>query len=170
MIDRVASAVEGIAAQIVVVANAPDAASWLPDARVVRDDGTQRGSLVGLHTALNAAGGDDVLLVAWDMPFVTRELLRFLPTLLSAPVYAVVPETGRGLEPLCAVYSARCLPIVERRLAQGELRMGGFIDELPVVRRVGAGELARFGDPERLFFNVNTAGDLAAAERMARET
>jgi molybdopterin-guanine dinucleotide biosynthesis protein A len=88
--------------------------------------------------------------------------------LLFAPVYAVVPELDRGLEPLCAAYSARCLRFVEQRLEKGELRMGAFVDDLPVVRRVGPGELARFGDPERLFFNVNTADDLAAAGRMAR--
>lgn len=162
---------EGLAREIVLLANDPDAASWLPGTRVVRDDDTShRGSLVGLRTALSAADGDDVLLVAWDMPFVTRALLRLLVSLQSRPVYAVVPEVDGRLEPLCAVYSGRCLGTVERRLAEGELRMGALIDDLPVVRRVGRGELSRFGDPARLFFNVNTADDLAAAERMARET
>jgi molybdopterin-guanine dinucleotide biosynthesis protein A len=168
VIDRVASAIEGVADEVIVVANATDAGTWLPGTRVIGDEGPQRGSLVGLHTALKAADGDDVLLVAWDMPFVTGELLRFLRRLLFAPVYAVVPELERGLEPLCAAYSARCLPVVEQCLTKGELRMGDFIDDLPVVRRVGPGELTPFGDPARLFFNVNTVDDLAAAERMAR--
>jgi molybdopterin-guanine dinucleotide biosynthesis protein A len=135
---------------------------------VVRDAGDRRGSLVGLHSALTAASGDDVFVVAWDMPFVTTDLLRFVATRLNAPVHAAVPELERGLEPFCAAYSATCLPIVERQLQGGELRMGAFIDELPVVRRIGPGELARFGDPARLFFNVNTAADVADAERMAR--
>jgi molybdopterin-guanine dinucleotide biosynthesis protein A len=168
VIDRVAAAMEGLASEIILVANAPDATSWLPGARVARDEGAQRGSLVGLRTALATAHGDDVLVVAWDMPFVTRELLRFTQSLLSAPVYAVVPELDEGLEPFCAAYAGRCLAIVERQLAAGELRVGACIDALPVVRRLGAGELARFGDPARLFFNVNTADDLASAERMGR--
>jgi molybdopterin-guanine dinucleotide biosynthesis protein A len=134
----------------------------------VRDVGERRGSLVGLHTALTAAAGDDVTIIAWDMPFVTADLLRFIGTRLTAPVHAAVPESPAGLEPFCAAYSGKCLPLVERQLSAGELRMGAFIDDLPVVRRIGASELAAFGDPVRLFFNVNTAADIAVAERMAR--
>ena len=153
---------------VVLVANAPDANAWLPHARVARDVDDRRGSLLGLHTALTAAGGDDVLVVAWDMPFVTAALLRFIASRLMAPIQAAVPESVNGLEPFCTAYSARCLPVVERQLSANELRMGAFIDELPVVRRIGAGELGPFGDPSRLFFNVNTATDLASAEGMAR--
>jgi molybdopterin-guanine dinucleotide biosynthesis protein A len=168
IIDRVAGALRAVATDIVLVANSPDAEQWLPSARVAHDVDEQRGSLVGLHAALKAAGGDDVLVVAWDMPFVTADLLRFIASRLMPPVHAAVPESVNGLEPFCAAYSAKCLPIVEQQLSRNELRAGALIDELPIVRRIGAGELAPFGDPARLFFNVNTAADLASAERMAR--
>ena len=150
-----------------VVANAPDAERWLPGVRVVRDSGEQRGRLGGLHTALTAADKDDVLIVAWDMPFVTGDLLRFIRSKLVAPIDAAVPELPTGLEPFCAAYSHRCLPVVERQLVAGHLRMAAFVDELRVVRRVGSSELAPFGDPARLLFNVNSAEDLTRAEQMA---
>jgi molybdopterin-guanine dinucleotide biosynthesis protein A len=153
---------------VVLIANAPDADQWLPGIRIARDAGSRRGSLVGLHTALTAAGDDDVLVVAWDMPFVTGDLLRFIGGKLIGPIHAAVPELATGLEPFCAAYSRRCLPLVERRLAENDLRLTALIDDLPAVRRLGAGELAPFGDPARLFFNVNTAADLTVAERMAR--
>lgn len=168
IIDRVADALGGVVQEIVLIANAPDAERWLPRARVARDIGERRGSLVGLSTALSAAGGDDVLLVAWDMPFVTADLLRFIATRLIAPVHAAVPELASGLEPFCAAYSAKCLPMVDRQLAGNELRVGTFIDALPIVRRIGVGELGPFGDTAHLFFNVNTAADLDVADRMAR--
>lgn len=163
-----AEAVRAATREVVLVANAREATSWLPDTRVVRDRETPRGSLVGLHTALTAGDDDDVLLVAWDMPFLAPELLQFIASRLIAPIHAAVPELPSGLEPFCAAYSVRCLPIVERRLGEGDLRMTSFIDALPVVRRISSSEIARFGDPARLFFNVNTPEDLAAAERMAR--
>jgi len=151
------------------VANAPDAPRWLEDVRTQTDVVAARGSLVGLHAALSAAQGDDVLVVAWDMPFVTRDLLQLVRSRMSAPVYAAVPESSQGLEPFCAAYSSRCLALVERHVHDGVLRVGTLIDALPVVRRIGVGELAACGDPARLFFNVNSAADLALAERMARE-
>ncbi|HEY4303319.1 MAG TPA: molybdenum cofactor guanylyltransferase [Gemmatimonadaceae bacterium] len=168
IIDRIANALQPVVRDVVLVANAPDAESWLPSARLARDVQTRRGSLVGLHTALTAADGDDVLVVAWDMPFVTTKLLRFISSRLVRPIHAAVPELASGFEPFCAAYCAACLPIVEQRLNEGELRMGAFIDELPVVRRIGATELSSFGDPAQLFFNVNSADDLAVAQRMAR--
>lgn len=169
ILDRVADALRSVVDSLVLVANAPDAGEWLDGVRVVRDGRDIRGSLVGLETALKAARGDAVLLVAWDMPFVSATLLRLIASRLSTPVFAAVPELTDGLEPFCAAYAGRCLPLVEQRLAQGELRMASFIDALPVVRRIGAGELAPLGDPARLFLNINTPADLAAAEGMARE-
>jgi len=169
IIDRVADALRGAVKEIVLVANAAGADQWLADARVAQDGGDAHGSLVGLQTALKAARGDDALVVAWDMPFVNGELLRLVASRLSPPILAAVPELPGGLEPFCAAYSARCLPLVEQQLARGDLRMTSFIDDLPVVRRIGESELSRLGEPARLFFNVNSAADLATAEGMARE-
>jgi molybdopterin-guanine dinucleotide biosynthesis protein A len=127
----------------------------------------ERGSLVGIHSAL-ATAGDDVLVVAWDMPFVSTALLSLIASRLVPGVFAAIPETARGLQPLCAAYSRRCLPLIERAIDAGNLKVSAFVDALPVVRLIGPSELEPLGDPERLFFNVNTPADLAEAERMAR--
>lgn len=136
--------------------------------RVVADVRPAVGSLVGIHTALSTAGAD-VLVVGWDMPFVTPRLLHMISRALTPPLFAAVPETGR-LQPLCAAYSIRCLPILEAALDAGNLKISAFIDALPIVRRIGPSELAKVGDPDRLFFNVNTPESLALAEQMARGT
>ena len=162
-----AAALRGSVDDLMVVSNAPDAGDWLPNVRVVRDVRTERGSLIGIHTALSAAQ-EDVLVAAWDMPFLNAGLTSMIRSRLTPPVFAAVPETSTGLEPLCAAYSLRCLPLIEKAIDAGELRVSALVDQLPVVRRIGPTELREAGDPERLFFNVNTAEELAAAERMAR--
>jgi molybdopterin-guanine dinucleotide biosynthesis protein A len=134
----------------------------------VSDTGTTHGSLIGLRTALKVANGADVLLVAWDMPFVSPRLLELIQSLLTPAVWVAVPESAHRLEPCCAAYSHRCLAPVERAIAAGASQLGALIDELPTVRRIGQAELAKAGDPERLFFNINSASDLAQAEQMAR--
>lgn len=149
------------------MSNAQDAGGWLENARVVRDARPERGSLVGIHAALSAAQ-DDVIVAAWDMPFLNAPLIGMIRARLSPTVFAAIPETSSGLEPFCAAYSIRCLPLVESAIVSGELRVSALIDRLPVVRRIGLPELREAGRPEYMFFNVNTADDLADAERMAR--
>jgi molybdopterin-guanine dinucleotide biosynthesis protein A len=56
-----------------LVANAPDAAAWRPDLRVVADVRPGCGSLGGIYTAVVEAPAP-VVCVAWDMPFVPVEL------------------------------------------------------------------------------------------------
>lgn len=70
MIDRVAKALRAVTDDLLLIANDPDAAGWLPDLRVAGDVRAGEGALGGLHAALTHAGGD-IVLVAWDMPFVS---------------------------------------------------------------------------------------------------
>jgi molybdopterin-guanine dinucleotide biosynthesis protein A len=166
IIDRVASTLSAVTPESILVANAPDAAMWLPGLRVVPDLRPERGSLVGIHTALAATTGD-VLVVAWDMPFLSSDLLRHLVA-ASDSASAVFPAGPRGPEPFCAVYKHAVLPIIEDSITRGDLRLTALIERLPKPVTIPLSEVSRFGDPARLFYNVNTAEDLAEAERMAR--
>jgi molybdenum cofactor guanylyltransferase len=168
IIDRVATALRAVTSELLLVANAPDADGWLPGVRTIRDARPERGSVVGLFTALSGAA-DSRLVLAWDMPFVSAGLLAALLDRLGDDASAVVPYGVRGPQPFCAVYTAACLPAIERAIERREFRMSALIEELPNVARVSVADVRRFGDPERLFFNVNDAADLEKAERMAAE-
>jgi len=137
------------------------------DLRVIRreDDVVPGcGPLGGLHAALNAARGDALFLVACDMPFVTAPLAAYL-LMLAGDADAVVPCTGRGYHPLCAVYGRACLPAVERRLAERRLKMLDLLHDLR-VREVTADDLGRFGNCDRLLANVNTPAEYASLEAL----
>ena len=148
-----------------LVANAADAETWYPGLTVVRDVLPQRGSLGGIYTAVTVAPGP-VLLVAWDMPFVPVPLLQAL--IEGSNGYdAFLPESGgkRGVEPLCAVYGPACGPAIRERLEQEDYRAIGFHDAVR-VGTLALEEVIRHGDPTLLFYNVNTAEELAEAEAM----
>lgn len=166
IIDRVAAALRTVVSNVVLIANDPDAARWLPGTTVHHDERTERGSLVGLETAVRRAGGP-VLVVAWDMPFVEPELLALIASGLTPRVNAVVPEGPRGPEPMCAVYTPECLPAIEHALAFRDLRLGSLVAGLPGLVRIPLDRVTAVGDPTRLFFNVNDEADLELAERMA---
>jgi molybdopterin-guanine dinucleotide biosynthesis protein A len=177
ILDRVIDAVAAVTGSPpLLVANAADAASWRPDLKTIPDARPGFGSLGGIYTAVASGegeGGDaePVLCVAWDMPFVPAELLRALIDGATAGGFdAFLPESSgrRGLEPLCAVYGPACRGAIERRLDRGDLKAISFHADV----RVGILSLAqvrRFGDPDELFFNVNTPADLARAEALWRQ-
>ena len=71
------------------------------------------------------------------------------------------------VEPLCAGYGPACREAITHSLDQGDLRAIAFHE------RIGVGilplsEVARYGAPEVLFFNVNTTDDLARTDELWR--
>ena len=167
IIDRVRVALESVVHDVALVANAPDADSWLRGFRVLRDRGTERGSLVGLRTAI-AGAGRPVIVVAWDMPFVTSELLSLLVSSAKPGALAVIPEGPRGPEPMCALYTPGCLSALDSAIERRDLRLSSLVSQLHDAVRVDTSQVSAVGDPSRLFFNVNTPADLDLAEQMAR--
>jgi molybdopterin-guanine dinucleotide biosynthesis protein A len=122
--DRALAALRGATDQQIVVANDPRATRWFPGQHVVRDAEEGLGPLHGLRTALASAEGAPVLVVAWDMPFVTAALLATLRSEGEGGGAAAVPVAGNPprAEPLCAYYGAGALAACDALLAAGERR------------------------------------------------
>jgi molybdenum cofactor guanylyltransferase len=151
-----------------LVANAADAPGWVPGLRVVADVRPGFGALGGIYTAVVEAPAP-VVCVAWDMPFVSESLIRLLARRLDE-YDAVLPlsDGPRGVEPLCAGYGPACRAAIETSLGSGDLRAIGFHERI----RVGIlplSEVAATGDPNLLFFNVNTVDDLSSADELWRK-
>jgi len=158
---------DALAGPPLLVANAPDSSSWRPELRTVSDVRPGLGALGGIYTAVVEAPAP-VVLVAWDMPFVSESLVRRLADGLREHDACLPQSDGRrGLEPLCAAYGPSCRDAIAGSLDEGDLRAIAF------HQRIGVGilplsEVARHGDPEVLFFNVNTADDLARTDELWR--
>jgi molybdopterin-guanine dinucleotide biosynthesis protein A len=150
-----------------LVANAPEAATWRPDLRTISDVRPGFGSLGGIYTAVMASPAP-VVCVAWDMPFVSESLIQTLADGLQR-YDAMLPQSDgrRGVEPLCAAYGPACGEAIAASLEAGDLRAIGFHHRI----RVGILPLEQvraLADPDLLFFNVNTADDLAKADELWR--
>ena len=138
-----------------------------PKVRVVSDLYPGKGPLGGIYTGLKSAGPFYSLVVACDMPFLNRDLLRYMIE-ASAGFDLVIPRLGELVEPLHGVYAKACLAPMESLLEQGVLSIREIFG-LVRVRYVEAEEIDRF-DPEHLsFFNVNTESELAKARALLRE-
>lgn len=168
ILDRLVDAmVDAFGEAPLLVANAPDAATWRPDLRLVRDIRPGLGSLGGIYTGVVEAPAP-VVCIAWDMPFVSAELIRTLAHgLLKYDAYLPQSEGRRGVEPLCAAYGPACGAAIAASLDAGDLRAIGFHSRV----RIGVLPLERvqaLADADYLFFNVNTADDLARADELWR--
>lgn len=131
------------------------------DCPVLREPARPVHPLSGIVAALREASGRPLVVLACDMPFAAPPLLA---ALAAAPEPLVVPAPGGALQPLQARYAAELLEPLAAALAAEE----------PLRRTVSAlrprllsdAELAPFGEPDRLFFNVNDGEDLARAARL----
>lgn len=168
IVDRVLDALADAADEVLVIANDAAIQRELPGVPIHTDSRPERGSLIGLYSGVSRAG-EAALVVAWDMPFVTAGLLRELRRVGEAGDVAVVPEGPRGPEPLCAYYPRSCAETMHHRIASGALRLSALVDALPTRVRLPLADVARFGDPERLFANINSPLDLEAAARRLDE-
>lgn len=168
ILDRLVDTIGAVVGrQPILIANAPEASRWRADIHVRSDVFPNCGSLGGIYTAV-VAGEGPVLVVAWDMPFVSAGLLADLAN--HADGYDVfLPESGgpRGVEPLCGMYAPTCAAAILERLEDEDFRATGFHGAVRVGLLARA-EVAKHGDPATQFFNVNTADDLARAEELWR--
>ena len=167
ILDRLVAAFQEALGELpLLVANAPDAGSWHPGLRVVADRIPGGGTLAGLHTAVIEAPAP-VVAVAWDMPFVAAGLIALVAQGLGGADVVIPASRGRrGVEPLCAGYGPATGPAMAAAIDRGDLRAIAF-HEAVRVRIIPEAGLRAFGDPGRLFFNVNTPEDLVRANGMA---
>jgi molybdopterin-guanine dinucleotide biosynthesis protein A len=136
--------------------------------KVIVDLYPGKGALGGIYTGLADADSFYSLVVGCDMPFLNRDLLRYLIGL--APGFdAVVPEINNMYEPLHAVYSKGCLAPINELIGQNRLGISQLFN-LVKTRYVGKDKIAKF-DPQFLsFFNVNTQDDLEKARKLIKQS
>lgn len=163
LIVHVLDRVVGLGDEILITTNQPQAYTAFAG-RLVSDATPGAGALAGLHTALSAARGQTVLVLACDMPFVSRPLLAHMLSLASE-ADVVAPRAGGEYEPMHAVYARSCLPVVEAALQAGEERVISFYPKVR-VRVVEQEELAVYDPAGLSFFNINTPVDLTRAEEI----
>jgi molybdopterin-guanine dinucleotide biosynthesis protein A len=171
IIDRVAASLKAHCQSLVIAPGSLDARGWLRDAGIAPDMLPVKASITGIHAALVGAG-TDIVAIAWDMPFVPAALVGAMTQRAreSTNWSAVVPIVNGRPEPLCAVYSKAAVQSIAEAVRAGLVKNSDVLAKLPGVIWLEEPELAPFGDPAVMFFNVNTPADLNRAEEIAQES
>jgi molybdopterin-guanine dinucleotide biosynthesis protein A len=129
---------------------------------MVVDRWPQRGPLGGLVTTMEVMDTPLVFAVAGDAPFVKAEFIDRLADAWQHGDEAVVPvhpgKTHKRLEPLAALYDRAAF------LREGTKSLGSCDESLhATARRMRIREFPVNREDERLFTNINTPADYAAA-------
>jgi molybdopterin-guanine dinucleotide biosynthesis protein A len=176
LIRRVVDAVVGLVDEVVVVTNSRERVVRYGEVvgggvRFVVDVCEARSPLIGALSGFGAARGEYSLLLPFDTPFVSGEVVSLLFELCRGRA-AVIPRWPNGyIEPLHAVYrTGLALEAAEVAVAEGKLRVRALIERLRGVRYVSTMVIQQL-DPELLtFFNVNTPADLNKAVALVKQS
>jgi molybdenum cofactor guanylyltransferase len=147
-----------------------DAAKFGAFAPVVEDVFRECGPLGGIHAALRASAAELNLMLAVDLPFVSRGLIEYLITRArSSDAIVTVARAGGGWQPLCAIYRREFVDVAEKALLQGRYKIDTLFD-MQRTQVIDEDELTGRGFSREMFRNLNTPEELAqAGERVVRE-
>lgn len=120
------------------------------------------GPLAGVATALRKCTSPRLVVLAVDLPEMSADFLRPLLAGCSDD-HGVVPRSSRGLEPLAAVYPARCAALAATSLLSRDFSMESFVGR--ALRDKILRERAISPSEEHLFANLNTPADYEGSRR-----
>ena len=167
IIDRLLDVFSDLFDEIILVTNHPELfLQW--DLTIVTDIFDLRSSLTGIHTGLFYSNNPYAFFSACDTPFLKKELVEILVKQIEQKIDIIMPETAAGFEPLCAIYSKRCLKPAEDHLKANKVKIQ-WAFRSNRIKNIPENQL-RTVDPElRSFLNINTPEDLVRAEEIISE-
>jgi molybdopterin-guanine dinucleotide biosynthesis protein A len=167
ILDRIYGVFSEFFNEIILVTNHPlQFLDW--DFTIVSDLFAVRSSLTGIHAGLFYMKNPFAFFSACDTPFLKKEVVAALLEKLDENTDIIMPETAAGMEPLCAVYSKRCLNAAEHHIKQNKFKIQRALKNHR-LKKIPE-NILRSKDPDLIsFYNINTPEDLTRAEAMAAE-
>lgn len=129
----------------------------------VEDVYKDRGPLGGIHAALQNSTRELNLMLAVDLPYMDPSFLSYLvQKARGTESLAMVPRAAGGWQPLCGVYRRGFREIAEGALQRGRNKIDALFEGIS-VGTIDESELTAAGFSDRIFQNLNTPAEFAAA-------
>jgi len=165
ILDRIFEIFSVLFDKIILVTNNPlQYMEW--DFEIVTDIFPIRSSLTGIHAGLFYITTPYAFFTACDVPFLKKELVETLLNGIEPNIDIVIPETSKGFEPLCSIYSKRCLKPIERQIEKKAFKIQQIFQTVR-VKKISE-NILRTVDPDLFSFsNINTPDDLDRAKQIS---
>lgn len=157
LIERAVGTMKTVFRDVILVTNTPADYAFL-QLPMVQDLIKGLGPIGGIYTGLSTISEATGVIVACDMPFLNEALLRHMVDTREG-FDAVIPRMGSMIEPLHAVYTKNCLPVIKASIDAQVYQIAQCFQKLR-IKYMDQEEL-RALDPEMMsFFNINKPKDL----------
>lgn len=164
IIDYIYHTLNEIFEEIILITNNP--LDFIDkDVRIVTDVFAQRSSLTGIHASLFYSNSPYTFCAACDAPFLKKEIVHALLRSIDRRRDIIIPETPGGVEPLCAIYSQKCLPFIERLIEANQFKIRALFQDVR-VKKISLDVIRNLDDNFFSFLNINTPEDLRYAQTL----
>jgi len=163
LLERVADCLSGIFSDILIVGNTLERFREF-SYPCVADEKNTLGPMGGLETALHSVKNETIFLAACDMPFLHAGVIQSMID-SSKGEDLLIPKLSGRLHPLHALYTKNCLPVIEKRIKEGNLALHCLSNA--VKTRFYPESIFQKIDPSFLsVMNLNTQEDLEKARQL----
>lgn len=142
----------------IVIATSPEqyavVKSIAGNERIVVDLVPGRAAMGGIYTGLHTARNTLCLVVGCDMPLLNLDLIQYMIDEVNI-FDIVVPRIGQYVEPLHAIYSKNCMPIISDMIEKNNLKIYELLNRVN-TRYISDEEIDRFDPQHMSIFNINT--------------
>lgn len=153
--------------EVIIVSNRSKLKFRLPpNVMVVSDLEKNTGPMMGILSGLTQIGTMSGLVLACDLPLVPKEFLLYLTELVEK-ADVVVPRWYGKIEPLVGIYSKNCIRSIQESIKKNFLSPVDFLNKCRLKTQfIDEGRISRFGNPNIIFYNVNTQEEFKTARRV----
>jgi len=155
LVERVVSVLSPLFSEIILVGHVRQEIAGY---KTVPDIIPGCGPLGGIYTALVSSRNPYCFVFAADMPNLNMGLIRYMAG-LKEKADIIIPQLSKGMEPLHAVYSNIAVPVIKDLLEKRKFKILNLIEQMN-TEYIGHLSINNFGDPLRIFFNINTLSDI----------
>ncbi len=165
-------AVRGLVDEVIIVTDSQERADKyaevLPDTvKFVLDSSESEGHLMGAITGFEAAQGKYSLLLPYDAPFVSQEVISLLFDCGFGKTAVIPRNPDNEVEPLCSVYQTKLVLETAKKVAdEGAVDLETLVEALRGVRFISTMVIEQIDPQFRSFFSVITPLDLKKAVLM----
>lgn len=159
LIEQPLEILKSLFEDVLILAKNTEAYEFLrgPGVRIGADNSSRSHPGVGVVTALEYASSNSIFVCACDMPFISTDVVRMLCA--KAEGYdAVAPVWDGTPQPLCALYSHRCMEPLRELLRTGNAGLKEIFSTVN-TRFVEGEELRRMDASGQFFSDIDTLED-----------
>lgn len=165
-LDRIINTLSNACCELLLATREPALYSeW--ELKIVEDILQVRSPLTGLHAGLVNIQADYAFCTSCDTPLLKSEIVQLLIDSIEPGYDVIVPASGTYYQPMCAVYSRRCIPFIEKQLNLGDLKTDHLYEKIK-LKEIPYERFEAIDPDLKSFFNVNTPEDIRSAARLLR--